>query len=312
MKDFVFHEGVIPEGYSIDFEAAIFNRPLHLKLQAPDQWNSFFVLDTSSKHVFARIHFHIQSSVALSPFRSPFGSVEISESIPDQVLFDFILYFEKKLQQQGVSKIRIKHYPDAYNQHASSIVQTFLLNLNYKIVDAELSSVLEVTPMPVSERFNDSAKYRLKKAHNLGCTLVKITSDRVTDVFECIDKWYREKNHILSMDLEHLKRSLESFPDDYLFFGVVLKERLIAASIAIRINSRILYHFAQAHDPAFDKISPVIFLISGVYDYCIGNRMKLLDLGTSALNRQPNFGLLYFKRSLGSTASSKLTFEKML
>ena len=49
-----------------------------------------------------------------------------------------------------------------------------------------------------------------------------------------------------------------------------------------------------------------------LYEYCQEHNISLLDFGTSAVNNQPNFGLLNFKMRLGGIPSAKLTFQKML
>jgi hypothetical protein len=53
-------------------------------------------------------------------------------------------------------------------------------------------------------------------------------------------------------------------------------------------------------------------LIEGMYGWCQQQGIKLLDLGTSALDSQPNFSLLDFKLRLGAHPTAKLTFVKDL
>ena len=114
------------------------------------------------------------------------------------------------------------------------------------------------------------------------------------------------------MTFDHLERSMVAFADRYLFFGLFLGQDLAAAAITVRVNQRILYDYAHSHDREFDNLSPVISLIDGIYGYCHDNEIGILDLGTSALEGQPDFDLLYFKRSLGARTTLKLTFEKSL
>jgi hypothetical protein len=52
--------------------------------------------------------------------------------------------------------------------------------------------------------------------------------------------------------------------------------------------------------------------MEGIYEHCQVEKIRLIDLGTSALNGRPNFGLLDFKLNLGAVPTEKLTFEKKL
>jgi hypothetical protein len=74
----------------------------------------------------------------------------------------------------------------------------------------------------------------------------------------------------------------------------------------------VLYDFYHDHATAFDHLSPVALLVAGMYDFCNAQNIRLLDLGTSAVNDGPNFSLLTFKKFLGGNPTHKLTFEKIL
>ena len=114
------------------------------------------------------------------------------------------------------------------------------------------------------------------------------------------------------MTLAALREVVYHFPQQYVLFGVYQEETLVAASIAIHVNSRILYNFYADHDMAYDHLSPVVLLTEGLVRYAQEQKADWLDLGTSALENKPNFGLLDFKMRLGGKPTAKLTFEKVL
>jgi hypothetical protein len=93
-------------------------------------------------------------------------------------------------------------------------------------------------------------------------------------------------------------------------FGVFQDDKVVAASIAIRVTTQVLYNFYCDHDNQYDAVSPVVFLIEGIYQYCASQKIPLLDLGTSAVAGKPNFGLLEFKMRLHGQPTAKLTFQK--
>lgn len=280
-------------------------------LQSTNGWCSFYVLHSRLKKARAAIHFHISQGVARSPLKSPFGSIEFSDTLPARVLFDFISYLEEKLRREKIQTIIIKNYPHIYHTSQASMLTTFLLNQNYK-ASAEVGSFLDVTSSPVETGFNYSVRYKFQQARKAGVAFAQIPPSDARNVYEFIEKCQSQRGYSLSMTYDHLEKSLTAFRERYLFFGLFLEEKLIAASITVRVNERILYDYAHAHDRAFDNISPVISLIHGIYGYCHTNKIDMLDLGTSALEGMPDFDLLYFKRSLGTRTTLKLTFEKGL
>lgn len=114
------------------------------------------------------------------------------------------------------------------------------------------------------------------------------------------------------MTLEQVVNTSNSFADDFFIFGVFDGQKLAAASISIRTNTKTLYDFYHDHDAAFDSMSPVVMLVDGIYSFCRDKNLSLLDLGTSSLNNTHNFSLLHFKLLVGAQPSPKFTFEKNL
>jgi hypothetical protein len=109
-----------------------------------------------------------------------------------------------------------------------------------------------------------------------------------------------------------MERTVEAFADEFVFFEVMKGYERTAASIAIRVANDILYNFYSAHHSRYDAWSPVVMLIEGMYGWCQQQGIRLLDLGTSAVDNQPNFSLLDFKLRLGAQPTAKLTFAKDL
>ena len=114
------------------------------------------------------------------------------------------------------------------------------------------------------------------------------------------------------MKFEALQETVNKFPDRYFLFSVHHRNKVVAASIAILVRKDILYDFYHDHLKAFDHLSPIVLLVDGIYEFCLTNNIRLLDLGTSALENKPNFSLLTFKTRLGGKPTPKFTFEKKL
>jgi hypothetical protein len=311
-EKYCFQAGALPPGYKPEFEISLFNNEKHRSLQSSGNWQSFYILNQKSKRISAAMHFHVYGNLAQSPLRSPFGSMEFSKEVSAELIFDFLKFVEASLKEQSISRIVIKNYPQAYAKDQSVLLHTFLVKLGYTIAKAEVGSVIEITPGPIRKFFHRSARRRLDKAKNAGLIVKKFGIRRSTEVFTFIQQCRAEKQYCCSMSLADFQKTVNLFPNHYVSFGVFDGHQLVAASITIRVKKNILYDFYHDHVSSYDHLSPVVLLVSAIYEFCQDKNIELLDLGTSTLNSAPNFSLLHFKKSLGCQFTSKLTFEKMI
>lgn len=302
----------MPEGYTFGFEESFYNSVAYRFHQRSDGWKSYYILNEKKKRIAATMSFHLEKGIAKSPFRSPFGSIEGVNDLPENLLFDFFQYVERDLIQQAASTIVIKNYPVLYNEQLASLTHTFLINLGYSIANAEVDSVIVVSPVSTDDVFHRSERRRRDKSLQEGCVFRCIETKHLEQVYNFIHQCREAKGYALSLSLHDLLKIAETFPDRYLPFGVYKNEQLIAAAITIRVKENILYDFYHDHAATYDHLSPVTLLVDGIYDFCFQNKITLLDLGTSALEGKPNFGLLNFKKKLGAVSTSKFTFEKRL
>jgi len=306
-----FIEGALPEGYRCEFDSYLFNEPKNLLIQSSEGWRSFYALRSEKKVAKARVHFHIDNGVAVSPLKNPFGSFEFSDSFAPRELYEFIKWTEDQLKSKGVKRIEIKTAPDLYNRN-SPLIGTFLTNQGYQIIKSELSACIEVTPSSLYQMMTSWEKRKagqLRKS-NLRFNTVPVT--RLKEVFEFISSCREERRQTLSMTYGQIKTICDHFPERFALFGMFDNNALAAASISILINKSVLYNFYSAHSKQYDTLSPVVRLMEGIYEYCQVEKYRLIDLGTSALKGRPNFTLLDFKLNLGATPTQKVVYEKLL
>jgi hypothetical protein len=300
-----------PAGAEYGFEVSLFNQPQHLLLQAREGWHTFYVLHTKHQRIEALLHLHLKDAIARSPFSAPFGSVEFSPKLPPDTLFQFLEFVEVKIRARGVKTIIIKNPPHDYNPVAGALLQVFFSNQGYQIALAETGSMIAV--QEYSERsLARLTKRNLRGARDARLEFRKVSADYLEVIYAFILACRKQKNYSLSMTLAALREAFDQFPQQYVLFGVYQEDTLVAASIAIHVNSRVLYNFYADHAMAFDHLSPVVLLTEGLVRYAQEQKAAWLDLGTSALEDKPNFGLLDFKLRLGGKPTAKLTFEKVL
>jgi len=236
----------------------------------------------------------------------------LSDKITTQELYDFVSFIEKKLKDQGVSQVIIKNYPQHYHSRHHSLISVVLFNQGYKIVNAELGACIEVDEKSLVTKMDSWEKRKLNQCIKEGLTFSCLNANNLKQVYDFILECRQAKGYALSMSGEELHNTVKNLKDSFKLFGVFLKDELVAASISIRVNNRVLYNFYSAHHHRYDGISPVVFLINSMYSWCNDHKIKLLDLGTSAMGGIPNFPLIDFKLRLGAEPAMKLTFEKRL
>jgi hypothetical protein len=312
LRKLKFIEGALPEGIKQDFDPYLFNGQVHRQLQAPQDWVSFHVLNPERKKNLASLHFHVHEAVAQSPYRAPFGSVEFSDTFTPQELFTFFQDVETALRRRAVRVIRIKNPPTVYRPKGSTLTEVLLLNLGYRVERAEINASLPVDTVGLEKKLAPWESRKLKQSQKGKLKVKKIPLARLEEVYHFIFACRQERTQRLSMTFADLRDTVRAMKKNFVLFAVFLEEELAAASIVIRVNRKIAYTFYTGHRRKFDSLSPVVLLTVELYRWCQEQGVAVLDLGTSALEDQPNFGLLDFKLHLGGIPSAKLTLVKDL
>ncbi len=306
-----FHEGPLPEGYVFGFEPAVFNTPDYLMSVAANGWRSFYTLSDKSRKVIAAIHFHVRGELAHSHPRAPFGSVECDAEIKPDVLFQFLEFVEQRLKSMAIREMMIKNPPRAYGPEFLALLETFLFNREFSITSAEPGAVIEVSDREFTAGIAHAQELRIKQAKASGLAFQMLPIEHLDDVFSFISSCYRERGYDISVTADALRETARRIPC-YLLSSVTVGGAIVAAAISVRVKSTIVYNFMVGHEPGMSSLSPPVLLMEGLYNHCRANRISLLDLGTSALDGNPNFSLFDFKLRMGARPTSKLTFHKQI
>lgn len=304
----------MPGHFSTAYEPALFNTPDFHRLHDTDTsaWLWFHVLDSERKTAQASLCFHVKNGVASSPLRAPFGSVEACGDISPRVLHDFLGFVEDGLKTHGVREVLIKSPPRAYSEELIALWETFLLNRGFTVSAAEVGTVLPVTDIPFTTHVAHAQALRRNQAKSAGLSFQLLPSGTMEQVYPFIASCHREKGYHLSITGEQLCQASGRFPERYILSAVFDNDHMCAAAVSVRVKQDILYNFLVNHEKRFNTLSPPVLLMEGLYDYCRENGIRMLDLGTSALEGEPNFSLLDFKMRMGGKPTSKLSFHKII
>lgn len=312
MRELQFFEGKLPSAYRYNFEPYLFNREEYRLLQSASQWLSFYLLNEHDLLVEGHLHFYVKDDSAHSIIQSPFGGIEYSERVDRKTLFHFIEFVCENLKARGTKNIRIVNPPHAYAPVTLTLTETFLYNQGFEVSTAEIGSVISVTNKPFLDILHARKRRKLTQSLQSSLTFKVLDSTLLDQVYSFIESQRKEKSYQLSISRDHLARSVKTLNDAYVLFGVFDEDKLVAASVAVRVSQTILYHFISDHIRKIGDAKPALILMNGIYNFCLENNITLLDLGTSAKGSQPNFKLIKFKTEIGGQLTHKHTFTKKL
>lgn len=310
MEDFIFHHGLVPIGYKFSFTESLFNKAAHRQLQAQNNWHTFHILNQKNKTVDGVIHFHLQNGIAQSPFKATFGGFDLHEELEQEIILAFIIFVEEQLRELGATKIFIKLPLRIRNEKEFNLIESILIERGFQIANEEIGSILEVRSS-FKEEIHRSEKKRLRKSINSHFKFDEVPIGELEYTYSFMLQCRQSKDYILSMSLQGIQDLAFEFPQDVVLFAVKDGNRIVAASICIRINAKMLYDFYHDHDAFYNSHSPIVLLVKGINDYCYEHSITLLDLGTTMINSDVNTTLLEFKLKLGGKRAVKYSFEKI-
>ena len=288
----------------------LFNRSDHLHLQSKKGWKVYGLFHQNTKEVVATLFINIKGKRAYSPFRAPFGSLQLSAKVPQKKVDELFSKTVKDLALRGIKFLQIKNYPDLYDPPTAHKLQNTLSSLGFSSVE-EISSIISADHRVFEKHIAIAQRQKLRKSEKR-FVFSHVDSKGLKRIYNFIHDCRKEKNQPLSMPYSQVRRTVNRFPDHFLLFQVGHEELIASAAIVIKIDDKILYTFYYSHHTRFNKISPVVHLISGIYQYAREHQFKLIDLGTSMVNGGINKPLVQFKKSIGGVSSSKFIFEKMI
>ncbi len=294
-----------PEGYAQSYEGYLYNQEAFVQLQKGSKTvcRSFYALDTIQKVVIGKAHFFKEEPNYTSPFKAPFGSFDMGLQLTTGQINDFIQFVLEQLKEETIHEIRVLHPAAVYHPEHTEIVKESLLKAGFLVNAAIPNHHIWVDDQALAEKMHSMEKRRWRKCQQAGFVFKEEPLDALGEVYNFILLCRKEKGWSLSMTHEALQKAVSVFPEKYKLFSVYNGNERIAATVAILVNSRILYNFYPAALLSYQKYSPTVMLINGLYQYCQEKGVKILDLGTSASDT-----LRRFKTHMGGEVSDKYEF----
>lgn len=305
-------EGDMPVNLKFPAHWALYNHPDYLNIWPELPYISFYAIEKTKYQIAGSIHFQIIEDKAISLMTSPFGSLTFSGKMTSEDALKFIQFIEKTLKNRQVREIMITHYPYYYDPaHAGHVISSFGLS-NFRITTVDVNHFIEISDRPFHEKIHTMEARRLKKCERAGFFFKEHANTDAELLFNKIRSFRTARKIPLNIMLKTLEKLVLKFPDKYKFFSVSNKDKIIAASICVKVNHSIFYHFLPAHDDSFNRFSPAVQLMQGIYNYAISKNYLYIDLGISSEEGTPQKGLIAFKERLGAIPASRFSIKKVI
>lgn len=263
--------------------------------------------------VRATIHFtSIGDGLWRSPARGTFAGYDTDPTLTLEELATFHDVVEARLRARGATRIEILPAPMAHHPAAVSNQLYLLRARGFEIAGCDLNHTIAVDDTRLADRMAYNNLKRLRKCEREGIVGQRLNATMLDAVYATIAENRASKGYPMSMTFDQLQQMVELFPDAVQLFGASSAERLSAAAICLRVSPSVLYAFCWGDRPEFGDSSPVVPVAAAIYQYCQEQQIEILDAGTSTIDREPNHGLIRFKRGLGFEESLKFRLVKHL
>jgi hypothetical protein len=273
--------------------------------QLNDPIKSFYQVDNDLKKVLLAIRFQIIDGKAISLENAPFGGFEISEKLDHGAMNKFITHIINDFEEQNIKEIIIKIAPSLYYKNCPVDFTQLLISHEFDSIADEINHHIEISKDPLSDLMHSMEKRKYNKCVNSNFVFQQESLSNFNAIFQFIYDCRIEKDQSLSMQQNDLKKMIVPLSESYLLFSVRDGNKLIAASICIVVNNRVIYNFYPASSLAYNNYSPMVLLAASIYQYGQKNGYEILDLGTSMLNNKPNESLIRFKENIGGIRTQR-------
>lgn len=293
------------------YEPFLFYKPEFLnQIKSPD-FSSFYLEDDTAAEILAEIHFVCFENQAFSLPKASFGSLRFSSNIKPESLDFLIAHVESEFVREGITEVKIRNYPAAYEPKGADIVQGMLLQKGYRTEFTDINYHIELD-RNFTDNLRESERKRLSSLKNKGFRSERWEKPDLDLVYEILLENRKSAGYPMTLDKEPFKAMFRNLPDTYFVFRSVFNDELVAVSVCVYISNDILYNFYLGEKPEFRKYSPVVGLLESMVSYGKKYKYKILDLGIATDKGMLNEGLARFKQNMGGIASDKIMFSKSL
>lgn len=292
------------------FDLFLYNSTTHIKTQDDRIINTFSLYRHNNPSAIAIIRLvNTFESDWKSPPRAPFGSIQCCTSCNKDEISFFLECIASYILSKGGRNLIIKHYAPCYLLGNTDLIAQYYNAYALVPIDIQLNHHIPVDAKLFPEMIKPAEKRRLKKC--ISAEFLSGMDNHLTpeSIYAFLVDCRLKKQYELSLSKDQLSELLKTFPTEALVFTVKDQNRIIALSVVIRVNRKIIYNFLTDSLPEYHIYSPAVLLTQSIYHYCQQEKIAILDLGTSVDHcGREKAGLVRFKENIGGVQGKKTTY----
>lgn len=246
----------------------------------------------------------------IAPYSSPFSMIEFKKSCTIEDIDNYVKELDLYMLQNELDEIEVTLPPMFYDETNITKVLSAFLRDGYSIVENQINYQIFINS---EEEYLNSLQRNAKKNLNHALTVNYVLSHCESNeekelAYEIIKKNRESKGYRLSMSLQQVMDTIRHVEHD--FFVLYKDEIPVASAIIFRVTEDVYQVVYWGDIPGYSEDRPINFLAYKLFQYYLSKNIRVLDIGPSMLDGEPNYGLCDFKESIGCDASSKFIVSK--
>lgn len=290
------------------FFAHVYNTPQFTELNKGKTDGLHYILIKDNKIRFS-IVLGEKGGRLHSPFSAPYGGFNMKQ-VQRIAYMDEAVELLKEWGATQNKKIDITLQPSIYD-HTQLAKWANVMFRNGKLTNIDLNYHFDLSKLQNYENFIDrSARKNLHKAMTENFTITHLDSNNTDDIsraYEIISINRKEHGYPLKMSLKNVIDTVKIINAD--FFIVSYKGKDVAAAQIFEVTHDIAQVIYWGDVREYSHLRTMNFLAYKVFSLYQDKGFKILDIGPSTENGQPNNGLCDFKEAIGCSVTQKLFFE---
>lgn len=253
----------------------------------------------------------LENNVLSAPFSAPFTNIVTTKEKKSNDYYEFVKELISYVRNLNLAKsIKITLPPLIYDETAITYLQNALFSNRFTVQTLDINHYLILKE---EEDYLVGLKSRerrtVKKTFKNRLQLNKATShEEQKEAYDIIKKNRDAKGYPLRMSFKQIQNTIELIDADFFIVKDEL-ENNVAAALVYNLSNSISQVIYWGDLPGNEEKSPMNFLAYALLKYYYQLGVKILDIGPSSENSNPNFGLSDFKQSLGCECTTKLSFS---
>lgn len=247
------------------------------------------------------------------PFSAPYGGFSFNSSVSVMCYDEAFVALKKYADMLGLH-LHLTLAASIYDRSDNAKLHSALLRIGAKINYVDLNHHFELSRFDSYEDILESKiRNKLRNALSGNLKFTKLDSKNPDDVaraYDVIRINHAERGNPLHMTLQNVLDTIKIIPADFFVVSDSDGHDVAAAQIFHALQD--IYQVIYWGDvPLYSHLRSMNYLAYKVFEYYFRNcpKVKLLDIGTSSLHGDPNYGLCEFKENIGCNTSLKYTFE---